>query len=182
MHRALLAALLLAPVSALAWNPFADAPSQEEVRLSPSDLSKVRVQAGWAKGDDHTLLFEVSNGLKGPIQCAGVQVDLQDGKSLGKSLMPKLFVPPASTRNASLPGVQKGTMKAYGIQCTCFKVAGKGECINPLRKSARGSPLTDVGHAQPGLLRGARFATLQQLDRDAVGRAHERHVPVARRA
>jgi hypothetical protein len=116
-----------------AWSPFASE-DHEEVKLSAAELGKVSIQAGWAKDNDHVLLFEVSNGLKGPIQCAGAQVDLKDGKSVGKSFMPKLFVPPTSSRNASLPGVHKGTMKAYAVECTCFKKQGRGECVNPLRK------------------------------------------------
>jgi len=120
---------------ALAWNPFADAPNLQETTLNSGDLARLQVNAGWAKGDDLTLLFEVQNGLKGPIQCAGVQVDLKDGKSVSKTLMPKLFVPPNSARHASLPQVRKGTMKAYAIHCTCFKQAGRGDCVNPLRQN-----------------------------------------------
>ena len=119
---------------ALSWNPFASAEEFAEVTFTPAELAQIQVQAGWAKGDDHTLLFEVHNGLKGPIQCASAQVDLQDGKHISKGFTPKLFVPAQSTRNASIPQVHKGTMKSYAMTCTCFKKQGKGECINPLRK------------------------------------------------
>ena len=129
----MLSALLTGP--AWAWNPFSESNGLQEVVLTSGGMARLQVHAGWAKGDDQTLLFEVNNALKGPIQCSGVQVDLKDGKSLSKSLMPKLFVPPNNTRHASLPHVQKGTMKAYAIQCSCFKNAGRGECINPLRKN-----------------------------------------------
>ena len=122
--------------TAWAWNPFASsAPESEEVNLSAQELSQMQVNAGWAKGDDHTMLFEVRNGLDGPIQCANAQVSLKDGKTMAKTFMPKLFVPPGTTRNASLPHVEKGTMKSYAMSCTCFKRGGKGSCINPLRKS-----------------------------------------------
>jgi hypothetical protein len=128
--------LITGSVAALAWNPFAsNEPESEEVALSAQELSQVQVNAGWAKGDDHTLLFEVRNGLAGPIQCASAQVSLKDGKTVNKTFMPKLFVPPGLTRNASLPHVEKGTMKSYGMACTCFKKGSKGSCINPLRKS-----------------------------------------------
>ena len=119
---------------AWSWNPFASAEEFTEVTFTPAELAQIQVQAGWAKGDDHTLLFEVHNGLKGPIQCASAQVDLQDGKHISKGFTPKLFVPAQSTRNASIPQVHKGTMKSYAMSCSCFKKQGKGECLNPLRK------------------------------------------------
>ncbi len=120
---------------ALAWNPFGSKDEFEEVQFSAAEQAQIKTNAGWAKGEDQTLLFEIHNGLKGPIQCAQVQVDLQDGKHLAKSFTPKLFVPPQSIRNASLPHVQKGTMKTYALSCSCFKKQGRGECVNPLRKS-----------------------------------------------
>jgi len=125
---------LLLPALALAWNPFASADEFQEVSFSAAELAQIQVQAGWAKGEDHTLLFEVHNGLKGPIQCASAQVDLQDGKNVSKGFTPKLFVPAQSTRNASIPQVLKGTMKSYAMSCSCFKKQGKGDCLNPLRK------------------------------------------------
>lgn len=131
---ALVAGVLWVQSLALAWNPFASAQAFEEVAFTAAELAQIQVQAGWAKGEDHTLLFEVHNGLNGPIQCASAQVDLQDGKHIAKSFTPKLFVPAHSTRNASVPQVHKGTMKAYAMRCTCFKKQGKGDCLNPLRQ------------------------------------------------
>ena len=43
-------------------------------------------------------------------------------------------------------------------------------------------PGPGVFHRRPRLLRGQRFALLEQLDRDSVGRSDEGHVPVARGA
>ena len=122
------------PQWAGAWSPFASADEFQEVSFSAAELAQLHIQAGWAKGEDHTLLLEVHNGLKGPIQCASAQIDLQDGKHVAKSFTPKLFVPAQSTRNASVPQVHKGTMKAYAMSCSCFKKLGKGDCVNPLRK------------------------------------------------
>ena len=54
---------LFISTSASAWNPF----SNEElidVALSKVELQKVKFNAGWAKGEDQTLIFEVSNGLQ----------------------------------------------------------------------------------------------------------------------
>ncbi|MEY3763162.1 MAG: hypothetical protein RL281_1767 [Pseudomonadota bacterium] len=105
--------------SATAWNPF----SNEEVidvALSKVELQKVKFNAGWAKGEDQTLIFEVSNGLQGPIQCGAANVQLIDGKSLGKVFVPKFAIPNQATRNASMP-VVKGTMKSYALTCSCFK-------------------------------------------------------------
>lgn len=139
MYKPLFSLLMLASGLALqslawAWNPFASTDEFQEVTFSAAELTQIQVQAGWAKGEDHTLLFEVHNGLKGPIQCASAQVDLQDGKHISKGFTPKLFVPAQSTRNASIPQVHKGSMKSYAMTCTCFKKQGKGDCANPLRK------------------------------------------------
>jgi len=139
VHKPLFSLLILASGLALqslawAWNPFASTDEFQEVTFSAAELTQIQVQAGWAKGEDHTLLFEVHNGLKGPIQCASAQVDLQDGKHISKGFTPKLFVPAQSTRNASIPQVHKGSMKSYAMSCSCFKKQGKGECVNPLRK------------------------------------------------
>ena len=121
----------LISTSASAWNPF----SNEElidVALSKAELQKVKINAGWAKGDDQTLIFEVSNGLQEPIQCGAANVELTSGKSLGKVFVPKFAIPSQATRNASMP-VVKGTMKAYALTCSCFKKKGSDACVNPLK-------------------------------------------------
>jgi hypothetical protein len=122
---------LFISTNASAWNPF----TNEEfidVALSKAELQKVKINAGWAKGEDQTLIFEVSNGLNGPIQCGTANVELKDGKSLGKVFVPKFAIPNQATRNASMP-VVKGTMKAYALTCSCFKKKGAAACVNPLK-------------------------------------------------
>lgn len=123
--------MLAMPIGALAWSPFGSE-DVTEVALSKSELQKIKVNAGWAKGDDQTLIFELVNGLKGPIQCGAANVDLNDGKSVGKQFVPKFAIPGNATRNASM-NVVKGTMKAYALTCSCFKRKGSDECINPLK-------------------------------------------------
>ena len=123
--------MLAMPICALAWNPFGG-DDVIEVALSKSELQKIKVNAGWAKGDDQTLIFELSNGLKGPIQCGAANADLNDGKSVGKQFVPKFAIPGNAMRNASM-NVVKGTMKAYALTCSCFKRKGSDECINPLK-------------------------------------------------
>lgn len=123
--------VLLFSANVFAWNPFASS-DITEVALSKQELQKIKVNAGWAKDDDHTLIFELSNGLKGPIQCGAANVELNDGKSVGKVFMPKFAIPGNATRNASMP-VVKGTMKAYALTCSCFKKKGSDECLNPLK-------------------------------------------------
>ena len=121
----------LISTSASAWNPF----SNEElidVALSKAELQKVKINAGWAKGDDQTLIFEVSNGLQEPIQCGAANVELTSGKSLGKVFVPKFAISSQATRNASM-SVVKGTMKAYALTCSCFKKKGSEVCVNPLK-------------------------------------------------
>ena len=122
---------LLLSTYTMAWNPFGS-DDVSEVPLSKLELQKVKVNAGWAKGDEQTLIFEVSNGLKGPIQCGAANVDLNDGKSVGKVFMPKFAIPGNAMRNASMP-VVKGTMKAYALTCSCFKKKGSDECVNPFK-------------------------------------------------
>jgi len=118
--------------SANAWNPFS---SEEftDVLLSKLELQKVKINAGWARDDDQTLIFEVSNGLKGPIQCGAAKVELNTGRSVGKVFVPKFAIPGQATRNASMP-VVKGTMKAYALTCSCFKKKGADDCVNPLAR------------------------------------------------
>ena len=123
--------LLCLSFSAFAWNPFSNS-DLTEVPLSKVELQKIKVNAGWAKDDDQTLIFELSNGLKGPIQCGAANVDLNDGKSVGKVFVPKFGIPSNATRNASMPLV-KGTMKGYALTCSCFKKKGSDECVNPLK-------------------------------------------------
>ena len=122
----------LISTSASAWNPF----SNEEftdVALSKLELQKVKINAGWSKDDDQTLIFEVSNGLNGPIQCGAANVELNTGKSVAKVFVPKFAIPGQATRNASMP-VVKGTMKAYALTCSCFKKKGLEACVNPLAR------------------------------------------------
>jgi len=122
---------LFISTNASAWNPF----TNEEfidVALSKAELQKVKINAGWAKGEDQTLIFEVSNGLNGPIQCGAANVELKDGQSLSKVFVPKFAISSQATRNASMP-VVKGTMKAYALTCSCFKKKGAAACVNQLK-------------------------------------------------
>jgi hypothetical protein len=119
------------PFSAMAWNPFVK-DDLTEVPLSKVELQKVQMNAGWAKGDDQILIFEVANGLKGPIQCSAANVELMDGRTLGKQFMPKFAIPSQAMRNASM-NVVKGSMRAYALTCSCFKRKGSEACVSPLK-------------------------------------------------
>jgi len=123
--------VLLISVQALAWNPFA---TEEvlEVPLSKTELQKIKVNAGWAKGEDQPLIFEVTNGLKGPIQCSAANVELNDGKTVGKVFVPKFTIPGNAMRNASML-VLRGTMRTYSLACSCFKKQGQGDCVSPVK-------------------------------------------------
>lgn len=121
------------PLGALAWNPFGG-DDLVEVSLSKGELQKVTVKAGWAKGDDLNLIFEVSNGLKEPIQCGSANAELLDGRLASKQFVPKFAIPANATRNASM-NVVKGTLKAYALSCSCFKKKGSDICVNPLKSS-----------------------------------------------
>ncbi len=113
----------------LAWNPLSSR-DLVDVPLSKVELQKVKVNAGWAKDDTQILIFELNNGLKGPIQCGAATAELNNGQTLSKVFVPKFAIPGNATRNASMP-VVKGTMKSYALTCSCFKVKGEGECIKP---------------------------------------------------
>jgi hypothetical protein len=113
----------------LAWNPLSSR-DLEDVPLSKGELQKIKINAGWAKDDTQILIFELSNGLKGPIQCGVANAELLNGQTLSKVFVPKFAIPGNATRNASMP-VLKGTMKSYALSCSCFKVKGEGECIKP---------------------------------------------------
>ena len=123
--------VLLISVQALAWNPFA---TEEvlEVPLSKTELQKIKVNAGWAKGEDQPLIFEVTNGLKGPIQCSAANVELNDGNTVGKVFVPKFTIPGNAMRNASML-VLRGSMRTYSLTCSCFKKQGQGECVSPVK-------------------------------------------------
>ncbi len=113
----------------LAWNPLSSR-DLVDVPLSKVELQKVKVNAGWAKDDTQILIFELNNGLKGPIQCGAATAELNNGQTLSKVFVPKFAIPGNATRNASMP-VVKGNMKSYALTCSCFKVKGEGECIKP---------------------------------------------------
>jgi hypothetical protein len=123
--------VFLISTSASAWNPFSN-DEYMDVALSKVELQKVKFNAGWAKGEDQTLIFEVSNLLQGPVQCGAANVELIDGKSLSKVFVPKFAIPSQATRNASMP-VVKGTMKSYVLTCSCFKKKGSDVCVNALK-------------------------------------------------
>jgi len=114
-----------------AWSPFASE-TVSEVALSKSELQKIKVNAGWAKGEDQPLIFEVTNGLKGPIQCSAANVELNDGKTVGKVFVPKFTIPGNATRNPSML-VLRGSMRTYSLTCSCFKNQGQGECVSPVK-------------------------------------------------
>jgi len=123
--------VLLISIQALAWNPFA---TEEvlEVPLTKTELQKIKVNAGWAKGEDQPLIFEVTNGLKGPIQCSAANVELNDGNTVGKVFVPKFTIPGNAMRNASML-VLRGSMRTYSLTCSCFKKQGQGECVSPVK-------------------------------------------------
>ena len=123
--------VLLISVQALAWNPFA---TEEvlEVPLTKTELQKIKVNAGWAKGEDQPLIFEVTNGLKGPIQCSAANVELNDGNTVGKVFVPKFTIPGNAMRSASML-VLRGTMRTYSLACSCFKKQDQGDCVSPVK-------------------------------------------------
>jgi hypothetical protein len=121
----------LISANASAWNPFSNE-ALLDVALSKVELQKVKTNAGWAKDDEQTLIFEVSNGLSGPIQCGVANAELTNGKTVSKVFVPKFAISSLATRNASM-SVVKGTMKSYALTCSCYKKKGSDVCVNPLK-------------------------------------------------
>lgn len=112
-----------------AWNPFASKVIVE-VALTPLEFQKIKVAAGWAKGEDRPLILEVTNGLSGPIHCGAASVELNDGKKVIKTFIPKFSIPANASRSASM-SVVKGSMKSYSLNCYCYKKADQNICISP---------------------------------------------------
>jgi hypothetical protein len=128
----LLCLLLLTPsAQTLAWSLFEKSSEYEEVELSSAEWSQVEVAAGWAPGDKDTLLFALKNKLAAPISCAGALVNLNNGKSVKRGLVPRLYVPSAMVKQFSVAGVTKETLKDYSVTCSCTKKPGSKQCINP---------------------------------------------------
>ncbi len=112
-----------------AWSPFAGK-DIAEVALTPLELQKIKVAAGWAKGEDRPLILEVTNGLSGPIHCGAASVELNDGKKVNKTFIPKFSIPANASRSASM-SVIKGSMKSYSLNCYCYKKADQNLCVSP---------------------------------------------------
>lgn len=112
-----------------AWSPFASK-DITEVALTPLEFQRIKVAAGWAKGEDRPLILEVTNGLSGPIHCGGASVELNDGKKVNKTFIPKFSIPANTSRSASM-SVIKGSMKSYSLNCYCYKKADQNLCVSP---------------------------------------------------
>jgi hypothetical protein len=121
----------LISANASAWNPFSNE-ALLDVALSKVELQKVKTNAGWAKDDEQTLIFEVSNGLSGPIQCGVANAELTNGKTVSKVFVPKFAIPGQATRNDSL-SVFKGTMQSNAQSCFCYKKKSSDVCLSPLK-------------------------------------------------
>jgi hypothetical protein len=130
-----LGALQLAgSATAYAWTPFERKTLYEEVALSPDEMKKVQLAAGWSAQSDTELLIEVKNNLPGPLACLGASVHLLNGNSVNKSFAPRLYVPNATSRQGAVGGVKKGQMKDFSVTCHCWKKPGDAACGNPSSK------------------------------------------------
>ena len=100
--------------------------------LSKVELQRVKINAGGAKDDEQTLIFEINNGLNGPIQCGAAIAELSNGKTVSKVFVPKIAIPGQATRNASL-SVFKGTMQSNAQSFFCYKKKSSDVCLSPLK-------------------------------------------------
>ncbi len=125
---------LVAGASVYAWTPFERKTLYQEVELSPDEMKKVQLAAGWSAQSDTELLIEVKNNLPGPLACLGASVHLLNGSSVNKSFAPRLYVPNASSRQGAVGGVKKGQMKDFSVTCHCWKKPGDTACGNPSSK------------------------------------------------
>ena len=122
----------LISASTSAWNPFFSNEVLLDLVLSKVELQRVKINAGGAKDDEQTLIFEINNGLNGPIQCGAAIAELSNGKTVSKVFVPKIAIPGQATRNASL-SVFKGTMQSYVQSCFCYKKKSSDVCLSPLK-------------------------------------------------
>ena len=122
----------LISASTSAWNPFFSNEALLDLVLSKVELQRVKINAGGAKDDEQTLIFEINNGLNGPIQCGAAIAELSNGKTVSKVFVPKFAIPGQATRNASL-SVFKGTMQSNAQSFFCYKKKSSDVCLSPLK-------------------------------------------------
>ena len=125
---------MLWSVDAFAWTPFERKTLYEEVELSAAEIKRIKFAAGWSAQSDTELLIEVKNDLPGPLACVGATVHLQNGNTVSKSFLPRLYVPNAASRQGAVVGVKKGQMKDFSVTCHCWKKPGDSACGNPSSK------------------------------------------------
>ena len=104
--------------------------------LTPAELKQVTIQSGWSSDDPQLMLFEIENRLSGPIYCVGASFEMKDGKKRQQVFEPKLYIPVAQKRNASIRGIEKKNLKTYGFGCRCMKRAPDAVCENPYKQGS----------------------------------------------
>ena len=101
--------------------------------LTPAELKQVSIQSGWSDDDPQLMLFEVDNRLTAPVYCVGASFEMKDGKKRQHVFEPKLYIPAAQRRNASIRGIEKKNLKTYGFGCRCMRKAANEVCENPYK-------------------------------------------------
>src|SRR6187549_2908178 len=169
------------PAVSTAWNSSPSSPA------SPNRRS--RVTPGWSSTSANFLPTSRLNKVDLPTFGLPMITTWGRADAMGEQVAAKGAV---GKRNAFLPRRGRGTTEGGGGARAATATSGCRDLPRvPLHHPSGGSPPRSgedlglpapaVGHARPRLLR-LEVAVLQQLDRDPVGRAHECHVPVARRA
>ncbi len=125
--------LLLGAGSAFAMGLWSAKEPLKGFDLSPAELKQVSIQSGWSSDDPQLMMFEVSNRLSGPIYCVGASFEMKDGKQRQHAFEPKLYIPAAQKRNASVRGIEKKDLKTYGFSCRCMRKTAEGDCENPYK-------------------------------------------------
>ena len=108
-------------------------PKLVQTELTPAEMKQLNIRSGWANDDPQLMLFEIGNGLSGPIFCVAASFDMKDGKQKVQAFDPKLYIPPKTVRRTSVRGVEKKEVKQFGFTCLCMKASPQGPCENAFK-------------------------------------------------
>lgn len=120
------------PPNAWGWSLFEKSVELLDVELSAGEMAQVEILAGWAPPIDDVLIFSIKNKLPAPISCSGALVNLKNGKTVKRALLPRLYITPSTAKQFSVSGVTKESLKDYSLTCYCSKTNDSKLCIDPI--------------------------------------------------
>ena len=118
-------------LQAMGW--FSNDPKLVQTELSPAEMKQLNIRSGWAQDDPQRMLFEIGNGLSGPVFCVAASFEMKDGKQKVQAFDPKLYIPSQTVRHTSVRGIEKKEVKQFGFTCLCMKASPQGPCENAFK-------------------------------------------------